>query len=162
MSAHRAYLKEFASNYKKTHIFSFDKHLLESKPEKIKDCARAAFYYPQWLEDWLNQNVENYGIESLRKLIYHKNFYKLNSSEKLAIAKWIFIQFIRTPEFEYILTESLKLHIQEAKKINDPAMTRHSIENFEVLEGQLNNLDDFSPSFKRVLWEFVKNTSKIT
>ncbi len=157
----RAYLKEFASNDKQTHIFSFDKYQLKSNFEKIEECAKAAYYYPQWLEEWLNQNVENYGIESLRKLTYQKNFYKLNSIEKLDIAKWIFIQFIRTPEFENLLTESLKLHIQEAKKINHPAMTKRSIENYEYLERQLNKLDDYSPSFKRVLWDFMKNTTKL-
>jgi len=157
----KAYLKEFASNDKKTHIFCFDKYTLKSKIEKIKDCATSAFYYPQWLEEWLNQKVENYGIESVRKLIYQKNFNQLNPSEKIDIARWIFIQFIRTPEFESILTNSLKLHIKEAKKYNHPAMTRRSIENYESIENQLKKQDDYSPDFKRVLWDFMKNTYKL-
>lgn len=153
----RAYLKEFACNKKKTHIFLFDKYTLESKPEKIKECATIAFYYPQWLEVWLNRNIETYGIESIRKLIYTKNTNQLNLSDKENIAKWISIQLIRTPEFDNFLVESIKLFLNYAKKQDYAEMPKRSIENFEYMENQLRNLNDYSPVFKRILWDFMKS-----
>lgn len=97
----QAYLKNFACNEKKTFIWMMDKweKKIFEKPQKIRDCAQFWFFYPQELEEWLNNNIESNGINVIRKLLYHQDYDKLSDLEKKQLFEWIYVQYIRTPDF---------------------------------------------------------------
>ena len=98
----QAYLKNFACNKKKTHIWEFDKYTnaISDTPKKIKEVAKKDYFYPQWVEMWFNQNVESDAIQVIRNFSFHKSVSKLKNYEKKILLDWIFIQLVRTVGFQ--------------------------------------------------------------
>ena len=153
----QAYLKNFACNVEKTHIWCFDKFTNEITRKEIIDVASSNFFYPKWLEKWLNQHIELFGIEALRRLIYKKKFNSLAYSDKLSIARWINIQFVRTPEFQNIIFQAIDKFVNDLKEYKYPLFTKYDIKNFENFERELKNSPDHDPIFKSLLWNYMKN-----
>lgn len=155
----QAYLKNFGCYSKKTHIYVFDKWLRKvySEPKKIKDVAVEDFFYPQWLEKWLNQNIEFYGIEAIKNLINNKDINKLSESEQKRILNWINLQFIRTPEFQKILFNAINQLFQTVENRELPSIPPTFIEQFVENERNIVKLPHYKDQIRRLLWGFIQN-----
>lgn len=121
----QAYLKNFACNEERTLIWMMDKleKKIFEKPQIIKEIAQFRFFYPQELEEWLNNNIESDGINVIRKLLYHQNYSKLSDIEKKQLFEWIYVQHIRTPEFIKMIIDlfnEMLNHISQNKDIHLP------------------------------------------
>ncbi|MFW9874231.1 MAG: DUF4238 domain-containing protein [Candidatus Thorarchaeota archaeon] len=155
----RAYLKNFGCYSKNTHIYVFDKWLNEVyiEPKKIKEVAVEDFFYPQWLEEWLNQNIESYGIEAIRNLIINKDVNNLSEAEQRRLINWINLQFIRTPEFQKMLFSAINQLFKLVENREIPSIQTEFIEEFIKNERNIANLPHYEDQIKRLLWNFIQD-----
>lgn len=155
----QAYLKNFACNQKKSRVFVYDKLLnkILEKTKKIKNIANKDYFYPQWLEDWLNQHIELYGIDVIRKLSYRKNLNILSDVEKSSLLNWINVQFIRTLEFQYLIFSALNKFFELTEGMNVPAIPSKFIEDFKEHERNIQKLPKYESVIKKLLHNFIKN-----
>ena len=155
----QAYLKNFACNKKKTHIWEFDKHInkISDAPKKIKKVAKKDYFYPQWLEEWFSQNIENDGIQVIKKLTYYKVISKLEDEEKRILLEWIFIQLVRTIGFQNFFFQSLNTFFKKLEDKNIPAIPSQLIQDFIHNNYDLRKISKVKSQFQSILWSFMLN-----
>ena len=155
----QAYLKNFACNKQRTHIWEFDKfsNLIPIEPKKIKEVAKKDYFYPHWLEEWFNKNIENDGIQIIRKLCFHKSFSILKNSEKRILSEWIFVQLIRTVRFQNNFFQILNELFKQLENKNIPAIPSKLIQNFIKNNYDLRRIPKYKSQFQKILWNFMFN-----
>ncbi len=154
----QAYLKNFACDKNPNTIWMMDKRKKEiyEEEQEIKECAQYWFFYPQELEDWLNKNIENDGIKIIKKLLYHQDYNKLSDSEKKNLFEWIFVQYIRTPDFvNYVINTFNKLlsYISQKKEFILP---KEIIKVFRSNNPNIQLLKRYYYRIVSLIWESIK------
>ena len=116
----KAYLKNFATERDngKFLIWRFDKKTEEKKRLSVDVITVENYFYPQEIEDWLANKIEPKGLIALNKIIKDGSVSNINSEEKIAIARWMIVQDLRTTDYRNELKQGIK-------KIGTLIMQRH-------------------------------------
>jgi len=154
----QAYLKNFACNKNKTLIWMMDKweKKIFEKPQKIRECAQFRFFYPQELEDWLNKNVESDGINVIRKLLYHQDYNKLLDSEKKKLLEWIYVQYIRTPDFISLVIDLFNELLSYISQNKEFLLPEEILEVFRSKNPNIQLLKKYYYRIVKLIWESMK------
>lgn len=154
----QAYLKNFACNKKKTHIWMMDKweKKIFEKPQEIRECAQFRFFYPQELEEWLNKNVENDGITIIRKLLYHQDYNKLSDFEKKKLLEWICVQYIRTPDFVRLVIDVFNKLLSYISQNKEFLLPKEILEVFRSKNPNIQLLKRYYYRIVKLIWESIK------
>jgi len=119
----KEYLKNFSiSENDKYFIWRFDKETEEIKKLPIKVVAIENYFYPQFIEDWLANDIEAKGIAVIKKIIDNQSIEYLNKNEKEHIARWMLVQDLRTMEYRNILKYGLE---DLTKKVIEKSFVPH-------------------------------------
>jgi len=155
----RAYLKNFACNKKKTFIWMMDKWREEiyNNPKKIKNCAQLGFFYPQSLELWLNKHIESDGIDAVKKLLKYEDFTRLTKIEKKNLIEWMFVQYIRTPEFIKFFIENINFNCMYATYIENNSLPNDFLEVFRSDNPDIQHLPKYYYRILNLLFESIRN-----
>ncbi len=148
----QAYLRFFASNSEKTKIWEFDK-VSDPIEKSITNAAKINFYYPQWLENYINVFYEDDGINALRVLVKKGSFNILEAEQKKIICDWLYIQFVRTPTFEERYVELLNVFLNQIiDKVPQKYKEGLNSEKFDIR--RIPNLFEL---MKNDLWSYAAN-----
>ncbi|MEE9378503.1 MAG: DUF4238 domain-containing protein [Candidatus Lokiarchaeia archaeon] len=127
----KEYLKNFSFlENEKYFIWRFNKATETIKKLPIKIVAVENYFYPQFIEEWLANEIETNGIALIKKIINNNDIEFLTKSEKENVAKWILVQDLRTREYR----NELKYSFEElTKKIIEKDFIPHQ---YPELEGE--------------------------
>ena len=155
----QAYLRNFACDEEKRKIWAFDKQLgiPPTEPISIKKIAVINHYYQQWLEEWINQQFEHKGIECVQEMIDRKSFEFLSDDHKRHVCDWLFIHFVRTPQFESYWFGSINKFFKRLisrQEIKIPQMILDQIKNPSF---DIRNIPELQEKVKNNLWTYISN-----
>ena len=154
----QAYLKNFACNKNKKLIWMMDKWEKEifEKPQEIRECAQFSFFYPQELEEWLGNNIENDGINIIRKLLHHQDYNKLSDFEKKQLFEWIYVQYIRTPDFVNYVIDVFNKLLSYLSQNKEFLLPKEILEVFRSCNPNIKLLKRFYYRIVNLIWESIK------
>jgi hypothetical protein len=95
------YLRGFCEKFGRT-IWVYDKHDARSFPTQIKSVANICNLYPQELEKYLSEDIENPANQVLEKI---RNGQNLTQAEKIALSSYIAVMWKRVPQSKDRLKE---------------------------------------------------------
>jgi len=147
---------------KKTHIWQFDKFMIAegAKKKNIKNVAKEDFFYPLLLEEWINLQIEQQGIEVIRKYTFYKDIEILKNEEKKKLLEWIYLQLIRTPIFQSLIFESINKGLEELNNKDLPVIPPDKFLNFPAYEAEIIRLPYYHGVIKKILWNLMSTKNK--